>query len=331
MSGTLSMSNHEYILCLNDKSIRDALYDLGTMFDYISIVDGIPAFHSPRVQREKAVPSGVFGFFLSAELIDGTTFRLTPDGKALFELMYIHQDIPNANEILKQKLLKNPVVNLVGQVFYGRGKQSVERLRTLLNYHGVANREVEYGEVISLLTLLNKFSIVVYDKRNKQFSVKEVACGETPIQQYFIDPSTPFSNIYNLRKVIRACRGSIFWIDKHFRKEGLEILLDGLPFEGVLSVTIISGSGNVTQSAKSDYIALRSELSTRSIPLSWRVITDSGFKWHDRWLLADNQCYNIPPVLAVIRGQRADILQTKIELDTTPFLEASTPIDNVQS
>lgn len=329
MSDALSMSNHQYILCLNDKGIRDALYDLGTMFDCISTADGIPVFRSPRLQEEKAVPSGVFGFFLSAELIDGATFRLTPDGKALFELMYIHQDISNANEVLKQKLLKNPVVNLVGQVFYGRGKQSVEQLRTLLNYHSIADREIEYGEVISLLTLLNKFGVVVYDKRNKQFSVKEVACGETPIHQYYIDPSTPFSNVYNLRKVIRACRGSIFWIDKHFRKEGLEILLDGLPFEGVSSVTIISGSDNVTQSAKSDYVALKSELSNRSIQLSWRVITDNGFKWHDRWLLADNQCYNIPPVLAIIRGQRADILQTKMALDTTPFLEASTPIAEV--
>ena len=329
MSDALSLSNHEYILRLADKDIRSALYDLGTMFDCVSTVDGLPVFRSSRLQIEKAVPDGVFEFFLSANLIDRISFCLTPDGKALFELMYIHQDISNANEALKQRLLHNPVVNLVGQVFYGRGKQSVEQLRTLLNYHSVANREIEYREVISLLTLLNKYSVVVYDKKNKLFSVKDVACGEAPIHQYYIDPSTPFSNVYNLRKVIRACRGSIFWIDKHFRKEGLEILLDGLPFEGVSSITIISGSDNVTQSAKSDYAALRNELSARLISLSWRVITDHGFKWHDRWLLADNLCYNIPPVLAIIRGQRADILRTKIALDPTPFLEASTPIDEV--
>ncbi len=329
MSDVLSMSNHEYILCLNDKSIKDTLYDLGTMFDCISTADGIPVFHSSRLQKEKAVPSGVLGFFLNAEIIDGVSCRLTQDGKALFELMYIHMDILKANEVLKQKLLKNPVVNLVGQVFYGRGKQSVEQLRTLLNYHSIADREIEYGDVVSLLVLLNKFGIVVYDKKNKQFNVKEISQEEAPIQQYYINPSTPFSNVYNLRKIVRACRGSIFWIDKHFRKEGLEILLDGLPFEGVSSVTIISGSENVTQSAKADYTALKRELFTRSIQLSWRVIADKEFKWHDRWLLADNQCYNIPPVLAIIRGQRADILQTKIALDTTPFLEASTPIAEV--
>ena len=232
MPDVMSVSNHEYILCLSDKGIRDALYDLGTMFECVSMVDGTLVFHSTRMQQEKTVPNGVFDFFLTSGLIDRETFRLSPDGKVLFELLYIYLDIPKANEILKQKLLKNPVVNLIGQVFYGRGKQSIEQLRTLLNYHCIADREVEYGEVISLLTLLNKLDVVVYDKKNKQFYVKEVADGETPIQQYYINPNTPFSNIYNLRKVIRACRGSIFWIDKHFRKEGFEILLDGLPFEG---------------------------------------------------------------------------------------------------
>jgi len=327
MPDTTSANAHEYILCLNDKGIRDALYDLGTMFDCISTGAEEPVLYSTRLQKEKAVPCGVVGFFLNAGLIDETTLCLTPDGKALFELMYIHQDIPNANEVLKQKLLQNPVINLVGQVFYGRGKLSIEQLRTLLNYHSVAAREIEYGEVISLLTLLNKYGIVVYDKKNKQFYVKEVACSESPIQQYYIDPSTPFSNVYNLRKVIRTCRGSIFWIDKHFRKEGLEILMDGLPFEGVWSVTIISGSDNVTQSAKSEYDALKRELSARSISLSWRVIPGNEFKWHDRWLLADNQCHNIPPVLAVIRGQRADILETKSMLDASPFVDASIPVE----
>lgn len=329
MQDIISMSKHEYMLCLSDKDLKATLYDLGTMFDHISITDGIPMLHSIRLQQTKAISNGVFGFLMSAEFIDRINYQLTPTGKSLFELLYIHQDTANADVILKQSLLKNPVVNLVGQVFYGRGKQSVEQLRTLLNYHNIADKEVEYGEVISLLSLLNKFGIVVYDKKNKLFYVKEVNGGESPIQQYYINPNTPFSNIYNLRKVLRACHGSIFWIDKHFRKEGLEILLDGLPFEGITSVTIISGTDNLTQSAKSAYTTLKIELASRSIVLNWRIVTDNEFKWHDRWLLADNQCYNIPPVLAIIRGQRSDILQTKSMLDPTPFIDVSIPLESV--
>lgn len=320
------IGTHEYLFCVSQRDIKAVLYDLGTMYDCIETEDASPVLHSARLQREKAIPAGVYSFLLSAELIGTTDHRLTTTGREVFELLYVHQDIQNADEYLRQALLRNPVVNLMGQVFYGRGKQSVEQLRILLNYHKIADREIEYGEVTSLLTLLNGFGVLVYDKKNRQFYVKETVRGEVPISQYYISPSTPFSNVYNLRKVIRTCKGSIFWIDKHFRKEGFEILLDGLPFEGVSSVTVISGTDNVTQSAKTEYAALRTELSARSISLSWRTVTDSGFKWHDRWLLADNQCHNIPPILAVIRGQRADILQTESQLDPQPFLDASVPV-----
>ena len=118
-----------------------------------------------------------------------------------------------------------------------------------------------------------------------------------------------------IEKVIRACRGDVYWIDKHFRKEGLEMLIDGLPYQGVKSVTIISGKDNLTASAKSDYFSLQTELAQRQIVLNWRVIENSAFKWHDRWLVADNQCHNIPPVRAIIRGQRSEILSTEERLD----------------
>ena len=129
-----------------------------------------------------------------------------------------------------------------------------------------------------------------------------------------------------MRKVIRSCSGDIYWIDKHFRKEGFEILVDGLPYQGVSSVTIISGIEHLTASAKLDYINLQTELAQRQITLSWRTINNSNFKWHDRWLVANNQCHNIPPVLAIIRGQRAEILTTKERLDIRPFLAESIPV-----
>lgn len=104
------------------------------------------------------------------------------------------------------------------------------------------------------------------------------------------------------------------------------MLVDGLPCQGVKSVTIISGKDNLTESAKTDYINLQTELVQRQIALNWRTIDNNSFKWHDRWLVADNQCYNIPPVLAIIRGQRAEILKTKKRLDVHPFWAESIPV-----
>ena len=47
------------------------------------------------------------------------------------------------------------------------------------------------------------------------------------------------------------------------------------------------------------------------------------FKWHDCWIISDYNCYNIPPILAILRGQRADILKTEMILDVSPFLKVS--------
>lgn len=324
MGDDKSINSHGYLLDISEKTINSVLYELGTKYD--RIVEGLidSTLYSERFSiKEKKIPNSLFYFLTFIEFIDDIDHYLTEDGKKYFELLYILQDAISAFELIKQKMIKHPVVNLIGQVFYGRGKITVEQLRILLNYHNIAGWEIEYKQITSLLTLLNKFNIVVYDKKNMNFYLKDPINIEVPIRQYYVTPSTPFSNIYNVRKIIRACRGKIFWIDKHFRKEGFEIILDGLAFEGVSHVTIISGTDNITQSAKYDFEALRGELNERKINVSWYVITDKTFKWHDRWIVSDNLCYNIPPILSIIRGQRADILKKDVILDINPFFQAS--------
>lgn len=309
-------NNHDYLFAVNDKDIRAVLYDVGTARDF-------PDNHLEDIDlRYKPA----FDFLEQAGLLQIEHYALSDVGKRLFESIFIFPDEAAFNDQLVQVLLRNPVVNLLCQSFYGRGKASVEQLRVLLNYHGIGSKDIEYSNVVSVLTLLNKYGIVVYDKKNKTFTVKKSGGFVEPIDQYYICPDTPYSNIYNMRKVIRSCQGNIFWVDKHFRKEGFEMLIDGLPYQGVSSITIISGKDNVTASAKLDYLNLRTELSNRQITLSWRVIENASFKWHDRWLVADNQCHNIPPVLAIIRGQRAEILLTKDRLDINSFMSESIPV-----
>lgn len=309
------LHNHDYLFAVTDKDIRAVLYDVGTARD-----------SGDHKSADMCQYEPVFSFLEQAGLLKEERYALSEDGKKLFELLYIFPDDVAANTRIMEILLRNPVVNLLCQSFYGRGKIGTEQLRTLLNYHGVGSKEIDYSNVVALLALLNKYGIVVYDKKNKAFTVKNVSDSVEPVSQYYVCPDTPFSNIYNMRKVIRACRGDVYWIDKHFRKEGLEMLIDGLPYQGVKSVTIISGKDNLTASAKSDYFSLQTELAQRQIVLNWRVIENSAFKWHDRWLVADNQCHNIPPVLAIIRGQRSEILSTEERLDIQPFIAESIPV-----
>ena len=308
--------NHDYLFAVTDKDIITVLYNIGIARDSCD----------QKIEHTIAQYRPAFAFLEHAGLLKEKSYALSDTGKDLFELLFIFTDVEVANDRIVQILLQNPVVNLLCQSFCGRGKIGVEQFRVLLNYHGVGSVEIDYSSAISLLALLNKYSIVVYDKKNKVFTVKKTGGFIEPISQYFICPDTPYSNIYNMRKVIRSCSGDIYWIDKHFRKEGFEMLVDGLPYQGVKSVTIISGIDNLTVSAKTDYINLQAELSQRQIALSWRTIENNTFKWHDRWLVADNQCHNIPPVLAIIRGQRAEILATKERLDIQPFLAESIPV-----
>lgn len=308
--------NHDYLFAVTDKDIRTVLYNVGIV--------------SNRCDRESGnigtryEPS--FTFLEQAGLLQNERYVLSKAGRNLFELIFVFSGEAAANDQIVQILLKNPVVNLLCQSFYGRGKVGVEQLRVLLNYHGVGSKEIDYSGVVSVLGLLNKYGIVVYDKKNKMFTIKKMGDFTEPVSQYYICPDTPYSNIYNMRKVIRSCSGDVYWIDKHFRKEGFEMLVDGLPYQGVKSVTIISGKDNLTASAKTDYVNLQNELTQRQITLNWRTIDNNTFKWHDRWLVADKQCHNIPPVLAIIRGQRAEILETKERLDIRPFLAESTPV-----
>ena len=319
------MNDFVYIFYISEPEINSTIFDLGNNYDRIneSIIDKFTLYSERFDVEEKSISNNVFRFLLDVGFVDDCDHYLTDEGKVYFELSFIFNDCNSASDIIKQKLLLNPIVNLIGQVFYGRGKIGIEQLRILLNYHKISDREIEGKEVTSLLTLLNRYQILTYDKKNRVFYLKHPINPETPIKQYFVNPTTPFSNIYNVRKVIRACTGDVFWIDKHFRKEALEIIFDGLPNENVTSITIISGLENVTASAKSDYESLQRELKERSVVLSWRIIKDTSFKWHDRWIVSNNLCYNIPPVLSIIRGQRADIIKTDIQLDITPFLNIS--------
>lgn len=319
-----------YIFDLSEKDINAAMYDFGTKYDRISEGVSSSALISDHFcAEEKPIRNSVLYFLIDAGLIDDGDHYITESGKSYFEALYIVKDSEAAMKIIKENLLHNPIINLVGQVFYGRGKISPDQLQLLLNYHRVSEYEIISKDVVSLLILLNRYEIVVYDKRNRLFYLKEPMCIEEPIKQYYISPSTPFSNVYNIRKVFRTCLGDIYWIDKHFRKEGFEMLIDGLAYEGVRSITIISGKDNVTASAQSDYKMLKQELSERTINLSWRIIDDPSFKWHDRWIVSDNCCYNIPPVLAIIRGQRSDILKTESVLDISHFVQVSIDIESI--
>lgn len=313
-----------YILNLKHKDIIDTFEALGLRYDHLlqtDIGNAILSSDSGDLP-DIVVPFEVYLFMSDNEYIDRDGY-LSEKGKQYCYLSLIMNNETEADAYIQRDILGNSIVNLIYQVFYGRGKISKKQLCNLLNFHNIFPEILCEKDISTFLILLNKYSIVVYDKKNGLFTLNEFLIEYEAFDTYFIEPSTPFSNIYNLRKALRECRGNIYWIDKHFRKEAFEIIIDGISSNGVISVTIISGNGNVTATAKNDYMLLKQELSQRSVQIEWRIIYDTSFRWHDRWIIGDNISYNIPPVLAIMRGQRSEIIETKNKIDVTPFVESS--------
>ena len=72
---------------------------------------------------------------------------------------------------------------------------------------------------------------------------------------------------------------------------------------------------------------LQQQMLGRHITFEWRLC-DPSFEptSHDRWLVGDNACYNVPPVNSIYKGQEAQMLLTQERPDVTKYLNRSSAI-----
>lgn len=129
----------------------------------------------------------------------------------------------------------------------------------------------------------------------------------------FIEPTKPYSNIMALKKILSACTDFIYWIDKHFQKEALEIIWDIADVNKIKEVVILSLSLEQTtnKSAKKSYKKLKKELNNKGIKLKWFIIDSKLIKdTHDRWILTKTIGWNLPNCNSIFSSQRSEIHET---------------------
>ncbi|QLH08562.1 GmrSD restriction endonuclease domain-containing protein [Candidatus Nitrosotenuis sp. DW1] len=128
-----------------------------------------------------------------------------------------------------------------------------------------------------------------------------------------ITPEQPFSNRVAFWNAIKSCDGYIYWIDKYFSKEGLELLSQSLDTNRTKTVKILISIEKADEKFRSVFKDFRDELKNKNVICELRVITDSKLKSsiHDRWILSKNNCYNIPSADTVARGQYSEIKATE--------------------
>ena len=119
-----------------------------------------------------------------------------------------------------------------------------------------------------------------------------------------VTPETPYTNVMIARRVIRECSNYIWWLDRHFDRKAFELLYE-LDKDRVTQVSILSTRANVDRAAEQDFRRFRDEMARHGITAEWRVADLHGI--HDRYIVSQGRCYNVPPVNTLFSGGLSDI------------------------
>jgi len=236
--------------------------------------------------------------------------ELSDKGRALFESLYIRSDGEEIN-ILRQLLLSFPPTIAIQQYLWGVANVTVEQVLTVLKTTGFWFYESR-EPLTHFLDFLNYTGIITYNKKTR--TVKILISPDAPRvpKNIFVDPARPFSNILWIKRVLSECKGSIYWLDKHFQKEALEWLWAVADASKIGEIRILSldmGDKNLGSDARKYYKRFKQEMSNKGITVTWAVIDSALIKdTHDRWII-DGKGYlrNIPNVNAISSGQRSEM------------------------
>jgi hypothetical protein len=239
--------------------------------------------------------------------------ELTDTGRAIFEALYIRCD-GTEKEMLKELLLDFPPTVAIQQYLWGVAIVDVDQVLTVLKTTGFWNYDSR-EPLTHFLDFLNFTEIVSYNKKTR--AVKVLVSPDTPQvpRNIFIDPSRPFSNIMWIKRVLGECEDSIFWLDKHFQKEGLEWLWAIADADKINEIRILSldmGDKNLSLDSRKYYRRFNQEMVNKGITVVWKTIDSKLIRdTHDRWILDGvGLVRNVPNVNAISSGQRSELNAT---------------------
>src|SRR3989338_806935 len=208
-------------------------------------------------------------------------------------------------------------------------EQGVAMLSSVLNNKraiqvniGIMRVFVNIRKLIStnkgILNKLNQLEDTVQSHDKKIRTIFEVI--HKPLDAKLLSPGKPFSNKKAIRDIISSCEKYIYWVDKYFSRAGLDWLSESLNVSKVKGIKILMSSEKADEKFVSLYKDLKEELKSDGIKCELRVIIDNKLRAdiHDRWIISENLCYNMPSTDTVARGQYSEVKRTA---NFPPFAE----------
>jgi len=204
---------------------------------------------------------------------------------------------------------------------YAFTEQGVAMLSSILNSKraiqvniGIMRIFVNIRRLVStnkvIFNRLNQLEDKVQSHDKKIRTIFEVI--HRPLDVKLLSPGKPFSNKKAIRDVISSCEKHIYWVDKYFSRAGLDWLSESLNTGKVKNIRILMSSGKVDKKFISLYKDLKEELKNDDIKCELRVISDNKLNAdiHDRWIISENLCYNMPSTDTIARGQYSEVKRT---------------------
>lgn len=235
--------------------------------------------------------------------------NLSEIGRTYYTEKFVLADEEKSLEILYCALKETKSVQMICQIMWGKTKINKENILNLLYVEKVIDPSMKV-DLGPFLSILNKCNIISYNKKSGLIKVLYNPQTENiSAKSLFVAPGKPFTNIMHLRKILGDCDGYIWWLDKHFGSKGFEPLIEAVDANKVKDIKILAGNSNVNDQMKKDFKRFQTEMNDRGINVECRVLLDKNIfhNIHDRWIIANNVTYNVPPINSIYKGQYAEI------------------------
>jgi hypothetical protein len=239
-------------------------------------------------------------------------FALTAKGAAFEDAWIVYRNKDAARELLRTSLVDLPPTQALIQGLHGRGSVPVDGALHLLAR--LQHADPDNAAVFRVfLKMLNDFGIVAYSNKLQTVRVTTEmpqlgAEADVPVR--IVQPERAFSNVRNLREVLRACTDYIWWADPHFAKKGFESLTDEADATKISNILILSGPAQAADAVK-DYKRFQSEMQGLGITVEWRIVQTADRDWHDRFIVTKDKAWNVPPLNTIYKGDYSEFARTQ--------------------
>lgn len=280
------------------------------------LLDSI-ALHKFEQTKLSKSQSELLNFLVEIGFVNVNNFEITENGQKYYQCKYIQQDDKTAQEILSESVKKHSATQAICQLLWGRDGIKRSNIHKLLQHQKLIDQKFDEVDLASFIMLLNQCSIIAYSKKNNAISIlyNPISTEISLPREVFLSPDTPYGNIRNLRLTIRECKDNISWIDKNFGVKGFEPLYDEVEGTKIKKIRILTSlDHNVNSKMKSEFERFKQEMEKRGVVVELRVITEKSIALniHDRWIISENVCFNLPPVNSIYQNQSGEIIKTSI-------------------